>query len=85
MQVSHVEKNMVEQSSTSTKENLNHTLGLTLSTRGLVIHLNFPIHFNVVRTINIVPRWLVKIVLPVLRYFYSIKPILDGCIFNYFG
>ena len=42
MQVSHVEKNMVEQSSTvpnsqsTYKEYLNHTLGLTLSTLGLV-------------------------------------------------
>ena len=42
MQVSHVEKNMIEQSSTvpnsQTKDYLNHTLGLTLSlsTPGLV-------------------------------------------------
>ena len=37
----HVEKNMVQQSSTVPlsiyKEDLNHTLGLTLSTPGLVI------------------------------------------------
>ena len=44
MEVSHAEKNMVEQSSTVPysqsiicKEYLNHTLGLTLSTPGLVI------------------------------------------------
>ena len=40
MKVSHVEKNMVEQSSTvpnTLKLYLNHTLGLTLSTPGLVI------------------------------------------------
>ena len=41
MQVSHVEKNMVEPSSTVSnsqiyKEYLNHTLGLTLSTPSLV-------------------------------------------------
>ena len=44
MQVSHVEKNMVEVEQSSTvpnplsiyKKNLNHTLGLTLSTPGLV-------------------------------------------------
>ena len=42
MQVSHVEKNMVDQSSTVSnnlsiyKEYLNHTLGLTLSTPSLV-------------------------------------------------
>ena len=35
MQVSYVEKNMVEQS--IYKEYLNHTLGLTLSTPGLVL------------------------------------------------
>ena len=35
MQVSHVEKNMVEQS--IYKEYFNHTLGLTLSTPGLVL------------------------------------------------
>ena len=41
MQVSHVDKNMLEQSSTLPqsifKEDLNHTLGLTLSTPGLVL------------------------------------------------
>ena len=43
MQVSHVEKNMVEQSSTGpnsqsigSREYLNHSLGLTLSTPSLV-------------------------------------------------
>ena len=40
MQVNHVDKNMVEQSSTVpssiNKEYLKHTLGLTLSTPGLV-------------------------------------------------
>ena len=38
MQVSHVDKKMVKQYSTIslTKENLNPTLGLTLSTPGLV-------------------------------------------------
>ena len=42
MQVSHVEKNMVDQSSPvpniqNYKEYLNQTLGLTLSTPGLVV------------------------------------------------
>ena len=47
MHVSHVEKNMVEQSSTVPntiyKEYLNHTLGLTLSTPGLVIYIDVDI------------------------------------------
>ena len=42
MQVSHVDKDMVEQSHTTPKsickEYLNHPLGLTLSTPGLVSH-----------------------------------------------
>ena len=40
MQVSYVEKNMVEQSSTDpNSQSLNHTLGLTLSTPGLVLFI----------------------------------------------
>ena len=47
MQVSHVDKNMVEQSSpTIYKEYLKHTLGLTLVTPGLVI-FSFPTRFPI--------------------------------------